>query len=72
MQEALDMLEARPDGGADHPAHPPAVFESAKDYGEETVELESACRLLGDKCTYQVVQHIEARRQILNALQNPQ
>lgn len=67
-EETLDMLEARP-AVQNKPAHPPAVFQSADDYGEETVELETACRLLGDSCSYELQSTIENRKEILKKSQ---
>lgn len=66
-QETLDLIEARPEMGG-KPAHPPGVFQSANDYGEETTELEIACRLLGNDCTYELQTMITNRRLLLNSL----
>lgn len=63
VTETLELLEARPD-------HPPAVYQSAQDYGEETVELETACRILGDKCSYALQSTIKNRKKILKALES--
>lgn len=69
MSEAIDMLEAR-QATSTTPAHPPAVFQSAEDYGEETTELEIACRLLGDSCTYELKTTINNRKQMLQKMQD--
>jgi hypothetical protein len=73
-QQVLDILEARPVNG-NIPAHPPGVFQSADDYGGETTELDIACRLLGDDCSYELQQMIESRKQMLDrarAMMNPE
>ena len=65
--DTLKMLEARPAEGG-NPAHAPAVFQTADDYGEETIELETACRILGDNCTYELQTSIDNRKATLHAL----
>lgn len=62
MDESLDMIESRPE-------HPPSVFESADDYGEETIELQEACRMLGKSCSYELKKTIENRNKMLEALE---
>lgn len=69
-QQTLNMIEARdantsPDGIA----HPPGIFQTAADYGEETTELEEACRLLGSNCKKDLQDTIAARKQILQNAQ---
>lgn len=73
MSATLDMLEARPEvtpspGASPLPAHAPAVFQSADHYGEETVELETACRLLGNNCTYELQQLIQIHHAMLEQM----
>ena len=65
--QALDVLEARAaeDGTS---AHPPGVFESAADYGEETAELEMACRLLSDNCSFSLQSTVQNRKRIIEKL----
>lgn len=69
--QALDMLEARPARpDPDHPdqtlpAHPPGVFQSADDYGEETTELETACRLLGGDCSYALRATVATHKKVM-------
>jgi hypothetical protein len=60
MDETLSMLEGSSE-------IPPAVFQSAADYGEETVELETACRLLKNKCTFEMHSTIAAHKRIIEA-----
>lgn len=48
----------------DLPARGAAIAQSALDYAMETGELETACRLLGSKCTV-ALQTMVARRQVL-------
>jgi hypothetical protein len=60
-EQALEMLEASP-------AHPPGVFQSAADYGEETTELEIACRILGNNCSYALQSTIDNHKLILSKL----
>lgn len=66
VNQTLDMLEARP-ATQDLPAHPPGVFQSADDYGEETTELEVACRLLGNNCSYALQTTVSNHKKILKA-----
>lgn len=47
---------------------PPAVFQSGPDYGEETLELEEACRLLGNLCTYEMKATIATHVAVLKRL----
>lgn len=58
MGQTLDALEAQP-------GKPPAIWQSADDYGEETTELQVACRILGDSCSYELKQMIEKRKDLL-------
>lgn len=62
MNQTLDMLEARKD-------HPPAIYQSASDYNEETIELESGCLILGKRCSYELKNIIENRKLIYKASQ---
>ncbi len=66
-EQALDILEARA-ATSSTPAHAPGVFESASDYGEETTELETACRLLKDNCSYALQTTVQNRKQIVKQL----
>jgi hypothetical protein len=66
-EQTLDVLEARP-AVSPLPAHPPAVFQSAADYGEDTVELETACRLL--KNDYELQSTIANHKKILEQVQS--
>jgi hypothetical protein len=68
-EQTLDMLEARP-AVSPLPAHPPAVFQSAADYGEQTTELETACRLLGNECSYALQSTIANHKKILKQVQS--
>lgn len=74
VQETLDLLESRPevpnptDPSKTVPAHPPGVFQTADDYGEETTELEVACRLLGKHCSYALQTTIATHKAILQQL----
>lgn len=63
----LDILEARI-ATSTTLAHAPAIFESADDYGEETTELETACRLLGNNCSYQLQMMVDNRKTISEQL----
>lgn len=60
-QDTISMLEAGPN-------HAPAVFQSADDYGEETVELSTACRMLGDDCTDSIKTLISQRNKLMDRL----
>lgn len=78
VDQTLDTLEARPSplpdpchSGAVIQAHPAAVFQSAADYGTETVELDQACRDLGNDCSYALQQTIKRRKMFLTNLQAP-
>lgn len=67
IDQTLDLLEARP--ALDQlPAHAPAVFQSAADYGEETIELETACRLLGNSCSYALQSTVKNHKKVLQAV----
>lgn len=63
MDQTLEMIEAQPN-------HPPAVFQSAADYGEETTELEVACRILGNDCTYELQNTIKTRKALLEKMKD--
>jgi hypothetical protein len=63
------MIEAQP-ATSTTPAHPPGVFQSASDYGEETTELETACRLLKNDCSYALQSTIENHKKILKQVQS--
>ena len=65
-EQSLDMIEARP-ATAETPAHPPAIYQSAYDYGVETNELDIACRLLKSECSYELKATIENRKKIVSA-----
>lgn len=67
MDEAIQMIEEIPasDGVA---YRAPAVIESAKDYGEETDELNVACRLLGKSCTYELQSSVKNRQEFLRRI----
>jgi hypothetical protein len=66
-ESTLDVLEARA-ATTSTPAHAPGVFQSAADYGEETTELETACRLLGNDCSYELQSTIQTHHTILKKL----
>lgn len=66
--DVVKMLELEaPNPNANPPVkgHAPAIFQTADDYGEETTELQVACRLLGDSCSYELQTTIENRKKIL-------
>lgn len=60
FDEFLDFLSARPES-PDHtiPAKGAAMCMSANDWGKMKLELETACRLLGKKCSYELSKTIE-------------
>jgi hypothetical protein len=67
--DAIAMLQAQqavtnPDGSTT-PAHAPAIFQSADDYGTETIEMDTACRLLGNNCSYELEQTVRTRKDFL-------
>ncbi len=66
LEQALDVLEARPATGAT-PAHPAGIFQSAADYEKDSVEIQEMCRMLGKKCSYAVQQIIAGRQLLLDA-----
>ncbi len=66
LEQALDILEARPATGS-APAHPSGVFQSAADYEKDSVEIQEMCRMLGNKCSYAVQQIIMGRQLLLDA-----
>jgi hypothetical protein len=67
FDELVDMLEAQPErpdpknSGVVLPARGAAIIMSDEDFGEFKTELESACRMLGRRCSY-------ATRQMLQRL----
>lgn len=71
FEEYLDWLEAKPERpdpshpGALLPAHGAALAMSSKDWGEFKTELEIACRLLKNRCSYEMKQAIVNLEKIL-------
>lgn len=63
MKAAVQMLDELPADPVHHkPYRAPAIIESAEDFGEETAEIETACRILGKDCTYELQQVIHNRK----------
>lgn len=60
LEEYIEFLEAQPET-PEHPAKAAAVCMSAIDFGNMKTELETACRMLGNRCSYAVRRMLHAQ-----------
>lgn len=68
LDQTLEFLEPRI-GSKGSPERAGAMCMSADDYTKQKTDLESICRMLGDRCSYEVKQAIAEADRRLTALQ---
>jgi len=75
LDEFIDFLEPqeeRPDPknpGKTLPARGAALCQSASDWNKMKTDLETACKMLGNRCTYEIVEMIETLKSSIDGLQ---
>ncbi len=55
FHQYIEWLEAKPADANGNPGHAAAVCVSAEDFKTIKIELEQMCRMLGDKCKYEIL-----------------